>query len=296
MPFGLKNAAQAFQRFMDTVCQGLDFIFVYVDDILVASKDATEHEVHLRQLFQPLQEHGLVINVAKCQFCRTQIYFLGHRITSHGATPLPDKVEAICQFKQPVTPGVCWYGKLLLPLPSGRSQDNAAALVGKPRILQWSDAMVKAFQDAKTALARATMLMHPRHNAPTSLTVDASDLAFSSSWCMVFGNPWHFFSKQLRPPPPQRGSTVLSTGSCSHSASRYDISDTSWRARNSSCTRTTNPSHSAWPKRQTHGQVISSYTSHTSPNLPRISGMFKARTTASPTHCQEPPSAPSIRE
>ena len=68
MPFGLKNAGQAFQRFIDTVCQGLDFVFVYVDDILVASKDAEEHERHLRQLFQRLQEHGLVINVAKCQF------------------------------------------------------------------------------------------------------------------------------------------------------------------------------------------------------------------------------------
>ena len=40
MPFGLKNAAQAFQRLMDTVCQGLEFAFVYIDDILVASKDA----------------------------------------------------------------------------------------------------------------------------------------------------------------------------------------------------------------------------------------------------------------
>jgi hypothetical protein len=90
MPFGLKNAAQAFQRFMDTVCQGLDFVFVYMDDILVASKDAAEHEDHLRQLFQRLQDHGLVINVAKCQFGRTTIDFLGHRITVHGATLLPD--------------------------------------------------------------------------------------------------------------------------------------------------------------------------------------------------------------
>ncbi len=39
MPFGLKNAAQTFQRLMDTVCQGLDFVFVYLDDILVASQN-----------------------------------------------------------------------------------------------------------------------------------------------------------------------------------------------------------------------------------------------------------------
>ena len=47
MPFGLKNSAQAFQRFMDTVCQGLDFVFVYIDDILVASRNAAEQKVHL---------------------------------------------------------------------------------------------------------------------------------------------------------------------------------------------------------------------------------------------------------
>lgn len=52
MPFGLKNAAQAFQRMMDTVCHGLVFAFVYIDDILVASKHVVTHKQHLRLLFQ----------------------------------------------------------------------------------------------------------------------------------------------------------------------------------------------------------------------------------------------------
>ena len=52
MLFGLKNAAQAFQRLMDTVCQGLDFTFVYIDDILVASQDVATHKQHLQTLFQ----------------------------------------------------------------------------------------------------------------------------------------------------------------------------------------------------------------------------------------------------
>ena len=52
MPFGLKNAVQAFQRFMDQVCRGLeDFLFVYLDDILVASANAKEHKRHLRASF-----------------------------------------------------------------------------------------------------------------------------------------------------------------------------------------------------------------------------------------------------
>ena len=52
MPFGLKNTAQTFQRLMDTVLQGLDFLFVYLDDILVASTNQDEHLEHLRILLQ----------------------------------------------------------------------------------------------------------------------------------------------------------------------------------------------------------------------------------------------------
>lgn len=67
-PFGLKNAAQAFQRLMDTVLRDLDFTFVYIDDILIASRNQAEHMVHLRVVLERLQQQGLVINLAKCQF------------------------------------------------------------------------------------------------------------------------------------------------------------------------------------------------------------------------------------
>ena len=97
MPFGLKNAAQAFQRFMDEVCRGLEeFLFVYIDDILIASSNAKEHRRHLRLLFQRLAKYGLIVNVAKCVFGVDAIDFLGHRVT---AQPLPERVEAIQDAK-----------------------------------------------------------------------------------------------------------------------------------------------------------------------------------------------------
>ncbi|BHF71885.1 hypothetical protein SprV_0401494600 [Sparganum proliferum] len=65
MPFGLRNATQTFQRFIDQVLRGLDFVYAYVDDLLVASSDSTEHEAHLRQLFERLDSYGVIINVAK---------------------------------------------------------------------------------------------------------------------------------------------------------------------------------------------------------------------------------------
>ena len=62
MPFGLKNAAQAFQRLMDGILRDVDFAFVYLDDILIASPDEQSHKEHLRSLFRLLSAHGVAIN------------------------------------------------------------------------------------------------------------------------------------------------------------------------------------------------------------------------------------------
>ncbi|XP_064463483.1 uncharacterized protein LOC135374455 [Ornithodoros turicata] len=101
MPFGLRNAAQTFQRFINCVVRGLPFVFAYIDGILVASSSPQEHERHLRLLFQRLADHGIVVNVAKCEFGVASTEFLGHRVTSEGIAPLEGKVEAITNFPRP---------------------------------------------------------------------------------------------------------------------------------------------------------------------------------------------------
>lgn len=58
MPFGLRNAAQTFQRFINEVLNVLQFCYAYIDDILVASTSEEQHEIHLRQLFTRLNEYG----------------------------------------------------------------------------------------------------------------------------------------------------------------------------------------------------------------------------------------------
>lgn len=103
MTFGLRNAAQTFQRFMDGILRDLEFCYVYIDDILVASKSEDEHEKHLRQLFQRLQDNGIVINPVKCKFGASRIAFLGYMISGEGTTPLPDKVVTIQDLPLPET-------------------------------------------------------------------------------------------------------------------------------------------------------------------------------------------------
>jgi len=84
MPFGLRNAAQTFQRFIDDVCRDLTFVFVYLDDILVASSALDEHLQHRQALFQRLSDHGLVINPAKWEFGKSEVNFLSHTISAAG--------------------------------------------------------------------------------------------------------------------------------------------------------------------------------------------------------------------
>ena len=78
MPFGLKNAAQTFQRFMDNVFRDLPFAYVYLDDMLLESSSSDEHAKHLRQLFGRLADYGLVVNPHKCVLGQSSLEFLGH--------------------------------------------------------------------------------------------------------------------------------------------------------------------------------------------------------------------------
>ena len=101
LPFGLCGAAQTFQRFIDNVLRGLPFLWVYLDDILIASDSPENHLDHLSQLFTRLQEAGLRINPDKCVFGAESLTFVGHLITASGVSPLPARVDSIRQFPQP---------------------------------------------------------------------------------------------------------------------------------------------------------------------------------------------------
>ena len=100
-PFGLRNSGQTFQRIIDHVTRGLDFVFVYLDDLLVTSPDHKTHKKHLRILFARLSEYGIIIGPEKCQFGTTELSFLGHHVCAEGISPLPSAVDAIVNFVKP---------------------------------------------------------------------------------------------------------------------------------------------------------------------------------------------------
>ena len=103
MSFGLRNAAQTFQRFMDQVLCGVPSAYMY-DDVLIASATPEQHLQDVCMVFERLSHHGIVINPNKCIFGVQELDFLGHHIDQHGLTPLPKKVQAVRDFPQPQSP------------------------------------------------------------------------------------------------------------------------------------------------------------------------------------------------
>jgi hypothetical protein len=101
MPFGLKNAPIFFQRVMDKVLEGANFLKCYIDDVLVHNKGLLQHLTHLEELFKRLHEINMKIHPKKCEFTITLVVYLGHRILPNGIMAYWAKVVAILEMPNP---------------------------------------------------------------------------------------------------------------------------------------------------------------------------------------------------
>ena len=157
-------------------------------------------------------DHGIVINPSKCQFGVSELVFLGHIVNKDSIRPLPEKIEALRTYPRPTTQrnlreflglinfynrSVPNFASLLSPLYKylGNKYNNTKEIV-------WTEDSIAAFEAAKTALADATLLAHPKHDAPLSIATDASDVATRAvlqQWVDSSWQPLAFFSKKLQP-------------------------------------------------------------------------------------------------
>ena len=100
LAMGLSNSAQTFQRVVEHVLNGLEGVFVYLDDIMVFSEEAT-HDLKLEAIFKHLEDAGLSISLNKCKFLKKKIDYLRYEVSEAGIRPLSKKVEAIKKFPIP---------------------------------------------------------------------------------------------------------------------------------------------------------------------------------------------------
>lgn len=211
MPFGLRNAAQTFQRFIDTVLRGLDFCYAYLDDILIASENETEHVEHLRQLFERLDQYGIMVNPTKCVFAKSELKFLGYSVSEQGTKPLQEKVQAIREFPKPKQIkqlrrflGMVNFYRRFIPKAAVLQSPLNKLLKGKKlkgdTPVSWFKEAEEAFENLKTALCNATILTHPAKDSTLSVMVDASDYAIGATLQQREGDLWRplaFYTKSL---------------------------------------------------------------------------------------------------
>ncbi|KAL0417132.1 UNVERIFIED_CONTAM: Retrovirus-related Pol polyprotein from transposon.6 [Sesamum latifolium] len=182
MPFGLTNAPAAFMALMNRTFQKyLDrFVIVFIDDILVYSKNREEHEQHLRIVLQILKEKELYAKLSKCEFWVNQVVFLGHVISGDGVMPDPSKVKAVMEWRIPKNAtevrsflGLAGYyrrfveGFSIIAGPLKKLLRNGVAF-------QWTEQCQQSFDELKRRLTSTPILTLPSGSGGYVVYTDAS--------------------------------------------------------------------------------------------------------------------------
>ncbi len=207
--FGLRNAAQTFQRFIDQMLRQLNYVYVYNDDVLIASSDETEHLEHLREIFRRLNEAQVTVNPDKCVFGQSALEVLGHRVDEPGIRPLESKVASIRDFPTPRSKtqlqrflGMVNFYRRFIPHCAQHTLPLTNLLRLSKREFAMTAESLKSVDAIKSAFAQATLLAFPNPPARLSLMTDASTPAVGAVIHQSVGNdvqPLEFFSRKLQP-------------------------------------------------------------------------------------------------
>nr|XP_055071458.1 uncharacterized protein LOC129451930 [Misgurnus anguillicaudatus] len=182
MSFGLRNAPATFQRLMNRVVFGLEGCAVYLDDVIVFSDTWEQHLVRLRALLTRLAEAHLTVNLAKCEFAKATVRYLGKEVGQGEVRPIQAKIVAIQNFPPPSNKkelmrflGMVGYYRGFCPNFSTVVAPLTDLLKNSIKFV-WSVNCQKAFDNVKLLLTTAPVLAAPRLDEPFKIQVDASQV------------------------------------------------------------------------------------------------------------------------
>ena len=172
MPFGLCNASANFQRAIARMLRKFvnrkdSMVMAYIDDIVIATETVEDHMARLREVFECLREAGFKMRVAKCDFMKSEIKYLGRVVSAEGVKPNPKTVAKLRDWEIPCNKTemqsflgfanyyrefIPWHAKLVALLH---------AVTGLNATFMWGPEQQKAFHEIKKALIEATALAQP---------------------------------------------------------------------------------------------------------------------------------------
>ncbi|KAI3371920.1 hypothetical protein L3Q82_006793 [Scortum barcoo] len=215
MPFGLTNAPAVFQALINDVLRDFlnRFVFVYLDDILIYSRNLPDHQLHVRQVLQRLLENRLFVKKEKCEFHASQVDFLGFIIKEGCVQADPAKVRAVAEWPIPTNRKLLQrflgFANFYRRFIRNYSQEAAplTALTSPSRPFVWSEEAEKAFNRLRTLFTTAPVLVQPDPAQQFVVEVDASGYRGRSSLVPETGvwgsdgrlHPCAFFSRRLSP-------------------------------------------------------------------------------------------------
>ena len=205
LPFGLCNAPSTFQSVMNGVFRDFigKFVLIYLDDILIFSKDPDEHLQHIRMVLQRLKDQQFYAQLPKCHFYQKELKFLGYIVGDGKLKADPKKTDAIVKYPPPRDVSqvrtfmgmatqfrrfVKDFAKVTTPITN---------VLRKVEGFHWDAEQQLAFDTIKECITTAPVLLLPDWNEPFEVIVDASKVA-TGAVLMQHGHPVAYESRKLQ--------------------------------------------------------------------------------------------------
>lgn len=187
-PMGLRNAPLTCQRLVNTLFAGIigNGLFVYLDDLILVSKNLDSHLAKLEVVLQKLSQAGLTLNIQKCSFLKSRIQFLGHTVDKNGIHTMDCKIKAVTNFPTPQTTenvrsflGLAGYYRAFVKNFASIASP-LTRLLKKDVPFMWHDAQQHSFDVLKHALTNTPVLTFPDYGMPFTMCTDASALGIGA--------------------------------------------------------------------------------------------------------------------